>query len=189
MGLSYGIDLRERVVAAIEAGLSHRLAAKRFCVAISTAGNWHRLSRKNGSVAPAKQGQPGSSKLDPHEAEILAMIEGRKDIALHEIAKQLEHKPGLQAVTSTVYQFLAKRGITFNKRQAIENAGANLLYLSPYFPDFNPIEMAFSKLKAHLKKAAARTIIDRWELIGKLIDEYKPTECQNYFKAAGYKRH
>ena len=119
MGLSYGIDLRERVVAAIEAGLSHRQAAKRFCVAISTAGNWHRLSRKNGSVAPAKQGQPGGSKLDPHEAEILAMIEGRKDIALHEIGEQLAQKYDMQAATSTIYLFLAKRGITFKKRQAM----------------------------------------------------------------------
>ncbi len=74
-------------------------------------------------------------------------------------------------------------------RQAIENAGANLLYLPPYSPDFNPIEMAFSKLKALLKKAAARTIDDLWALIGKLINEFKPKECENYFKAAGYEQH
>ena len=70
-------------------------------------------------MAPAKQGQPGGSKLDPHEAEILAMIEKRKDIALHEIAEQLEQKHGVKAATSTVFQFLAKRGITFKKRQAM----------------------------------------------------------------------
>lgn len=129
MGLSYGIDLRERVVAAIEAGLSHRQAGERFCVAVSTAGNWHRLSRKNGSVAPAKQGQPGGSKLDPHEADILLMIEKRKDIALHEIAEQLKQLHGLQAATSTVYQFLAKRGVTFKKRQAmpVSNKGRTCL--------------------------------------------------------------
>lgn len=74
-------------------------------------------------------------------------------------------------------------------RQAIENAGASLLYLPPYSPDFNPIEMAFSKLKAGLKKAAARTISDLWKLIGSLIDEFKPNECKNYFKAAGYEQH
>ena len=130
MGLSYGIDLRERVVAAIEAGLSHRQAGARFCVAFSTAGNWHRLSRKNGSVAPAKQGQPGGSKLDPHEAEILTMIEKRKDIALHEIAKQLEHKHGLRAAPSTVYQFLAKRGMTFKKRQAMPASSKGRMCLS-----------------------------------------------------------
>jgi len=74
-------------------------------------------------------------------------------------------------------------------RQAIESAGANLLYLPPYSPDFNPIEMAFSKLKAMLKKEAARTMDDLWELIGKLIEEFKPKECKNYFKAAGYEQH
>ena len=130
MGLSYGIDLRERVVAAIEAGLSHRQAGARFCVAVSTAGNWHRLSRKNGSVAPAKQGQPGGSKLDVHETEILAMIEDRKDIALHEIAKQLEQKHGLRAAPSTVYQFLAKRGMTFKKRQAMPVSSKGRMCLS-----------------------------------------------------------
>jgi len=117
MGLSYGIDLRERVVPAIEAGLSHRQAGARFCVAVSTADNWHRLSRKNGSVAPAKQGQPGGSKLDNCESEIFAMIERRKDIALHEIAGQLEQKHGLRAAPSTVYQFLAKRGMAFKKNR------------------------------------------------------------------------
>ena len=64
-------------------------------------------------------------------------------------------------------------------RQAIEKAGANLLYLPPYSPDFNPIEMAFSKLKAHLKKAAKRTINDLWELIGNLIGKFTPNECRN----------
>lgn len=119
MGLSYGIDLRERVVAAIEAGLTHRQAGKRFCVAVSTAGNWHRLSRRNGSVAPAKQGQPGGSKLDVHEVAILGMIADRKDIALHEIGEQLAKLHGVAAVPSTIHLFLAKRGMTFKKRQAM----------------------------------------------------------------------
>lgn len=71
-------------------------------------------------------------------------------------------------------------------RQAIENAGARLLYLPPYSPDFNPIEMAFSKLKALLRKAAARTIDGLWKIIGNLIDAFTPHECHNYFEAAGY---
>lgn len=71
-------------------------------------------------------------------------------------------------------------------RHAIEAAGASLLYLPPYSPDFNPIEMAFSKLKALLRKAAARTVDDLWEAIAKSIEEFKPEECQNYFAAAGY---
>jgi len=119
IGFAYGIDLRERIVGAIEAGLTHRQAGERFCVAVSTAGNWHRLSRKNGSLAPAKQGKPSRSKLDPYEAEILLMIEERKDIALYEIAEQLKEQYGVGVTPPTIWQFLAKRGITFKNRQAM----------------------------------------------------------------------
>jgi len=71
-------------------------------------------------------------------------------------------------------------------RQAIEAAGATLLYLPPYSPDFNPIEMAFSKLKAILRKAAARTVTDLWEAIAGALDAFTQSECQNYFAPAGY---
>ena len=69
---------------------------------------------------------------------------------------------------------------------AIEAAGANLLYLPPYSPDFNPIENAFAKLKAMLRNAAVRTIDGLWNTIGRVIDTFTPTECANYFAAAGY---
>jgi transposase len=68
----------------------------------------------------------------------------------------------------------------------IEAAGAKLLYLPPYSPDFNPIEMAFSKLKALLRKAAERTVEGLWDAIGKLIDPVTPKEAANFFAAAGY---
>ena len=71
-------------------------------------------------------------------------------------------------------------------RKAIETVGAELRFLPPYSPDFNPIEMAFSKLKAFLKKTAARTVDDLWDAIAKGIETFTPTECQNYFAAAGY---
>lgn len=71
-------------------------------------------------------------------------------------------------------------------REAIEAVGARLMYLPPYSPDFNPIEMAFSKLKAFLRKAAARTITDLWDAIAQAIETFNPEECQNYFAAAGY---
>ncbi len=61
-------------------------------------------------------------------------------------------------------------------------------FLPPYSPDFNPIEMAFSKFKAFLKKTAARTVDDLWDAIAIGIDTFTPTECQNYFAAAGYDR-
>lgn len=71
-------------------------------------------------------------------------------------------------------------------RKAIEDAGATLLYLPPYSPDFNPIEKAFSKLKALLRKAAERNIDALWNRIGTLLNEFTPTECANFFAAAGY---
>jgi transposase len=71
-------------------------------------------------------------------------------------------------------------------RAAIEAVGARLLLLPPYSPDLNPIENAFSKLKAMLRKAAARTIDRLWDAIAQIIQTYSPQECANYFAAAGY---
>jgi transposase len=71
-------------------------------------------------------------------------------------------------------------------REEIESAGARLLYLPPYSPDFNPIEKAFSKLKALLRKAAERTVEGLWTAIGRLLDAFTPGECTNYFAACGY---
>ena len=71
-------------------------------------------------------------------------------------------------------------------RQAIEAAGASLRYLPPYSPDFNPIEMAFAKLKTLLRAAAARTIPDLWQAIATALRRFTPQECANYLAAAGY---
>ncbi len=68
----------------------------------------------------------------------------------------------------------------------IEARGARLTFLPPYSPDFNPIEMAFAKLKALLRKAAERTVDGLWSAIGRLVDVFTPQECANYFTAAGY---
>ena len=73
-------------------------------------------------------------------------------------------------------------------RAAIEAVGAELRLLPPYSPDFNPIEMAFSKLKAFLKKTAARTVDDLWHAIAQGIETFTPDDCENYFAAAGYDR-
>jgi len=71
-------------------------------------------------------------------------------------------------------------------RAAIEAIGAALMLLPPYSPDLNPIENAFSKLKAMLRKAAARTIDQLWDAIARIIQTYSQQECANYFAAAGY---
>jgi transposase len=71
-------------------------------------------------------------------------------------------------------------------RKTIEAAGAQLLYLPPYSPDLNPIEQAFAKLKAHLRKAAERSVQALWDRIGTILDSFTPTECANFFKHARY---
>lgn len=71
-------------------------------------------------------------------------------------------------------------------RAMIEAVGAELRFLPPYSPDFNPIEMAFSKLKALLRKAAERTVDGLWAAIGRTITTFAPSECANYFSACGY---
>jgi transposase len=72
-------------------------------------------------------------------------------------------------------------------REMIEAAGAQILYLPPCSPDFNPIERAFSKLKALLRKTAERTILELWDAIRRLIDLVTPQEAANFFAATGYK--
>ena len=71
-------------------------------------------------------------------------------------------------------------------RKAIEAAGAYLIYLPPYSPDLNPIEKAFSKVKAILRKAAARTAEGLWTAIANALDAFTPEECRNYFASCGY---
>lgn len=71
---------------------------------------------------------------------------------------------------------------------AIEAVGARVLYLPPYSPDLNPIEQVFSKLKALLKKVAARTVDVLWDAVGKLLDAFSPQECSNYLANSGYRQ-
>ena len=80
--------------------------------------------------------------------------------------------------------------LSSHKRAAVQEiiaaCGAELRFLPPYSPDFNPIEKAFAKLKACLRKAAERTVDGLWATIGRLVDIFTPTECANYFAAAGH---
>lgn len=72
--------------------------------------------------------------------------------------------------------------------EAICAAGAHLLYLPPYSPDYNQIEQVFSKLKTLLRKTAARTVDALWSAIGELIGQFAPNECAQYIRHAGYSR-
>ena len=71
-------------------------------------------------------------------------------------------------------------------REAIAAAGATLVYLPPYSPDFNPIELVFSKLKWLVRSAALRTIDTLWDFLGRVLDHFPPDECRRYFRHCGY---
>ena len=73
-------------------------------------------------------------------------------------------------------------------RRAIESCGAELLYLPPYSPDLNPIEQAFAKLKALLRKAAERSVESLWTTVRDLLGRFSPAECRNYLANSGYRR-
>ena len=122
MGHCYGNDLRRRVIAAIEGGMSARAAAARYSVAPSTANNWPRRWREPGSVVPARQGQPTGSKLDAHEAFIIDLVTSEKDIALAEIAERLATERGVATCAATIWYFFAKRGLTHKKRRAMHRS-------------------------------------------------------------------
>src|SRR6267142_332992 len=187
MGKPYSMDLRQRVVAAIEGGLSTRQAAARFAIGIATAGTWARLKRATGAVRPAKQGKPKGAVLDAHADFILGALAEAPDTTLDEMVERLREERGVTVVRTAVWKLLdgPMDGESFRAwveqmlaptlrpddivvmdnlaahqvagvRQAIEACGAELRYLPPYSPDFNPIENAFAKLKAHVRKSAAR---------------------------------
>jgi len=117
MTRSLSADLRGRGIAAIEDGVSTREAARRFRIGISMAGSWYRRYRETGEVEARKQGQPSRSKRDAHETFILGLIDEQPDITLAEIGERLASERGVGAVTSTIWLFLDRRGITFKKRR------------------------------------------------------------------------
>jgi transposase len=116
MGRPYSQDLRERVVAAIEAGMSTRQAAGRFSIGIATAGTWGRLKRSQGDVRPAKQGKPKGSVLDAHADFILGVISEKPDTTLDEMVDRLAAERAVTIVRTAVWKFLDRRDMTHKKR-------------------------------------------------------------------------
>ena len=312
MARSLSEDLRTRLVAAVEGGLSRRAAAARFGVAAASAVRWVKAWRTTGTVRPKPQGgDKRSHRIEGYREVILGAIEAKVEITLVELAELLRRERGAAFAPSTVWRFLDRHDITIKKtapaseqqrpdvarrreawfeaqpdldpahlvfidetgattkmarlrgrakrgqrcrapiphghwktttftgalrlhgitapmvldgpmngsafrayvepvlaptlgpddvvildhlpahrvagvRDMIEARGATLRFLPPYSPDFNPIENAFAKLKAILRKAAARTIDDLWDAIRDALPQFNPAECANYFTAAGY---
>src|SRR5215210_8405177 len=112
MGKPLSVDLRDRVVTAIEGGMSRRQAASRFGVSISSASRWTSLSRRTGDVRPKRQGgDKRSGRIEAYAPVILGAVEERPDITLAELRGLLaEH--GVAVAVSTLWRFFARRKIT-----------------------------------------------------------------------------
>ncbi len=116
-------DIRERLVSAVDGGLSCRSAAKRFGVAASTAIDWVGRWRRTGDIRPRPQGgDKRSQRIEAHAGAILALIEETPDITLAEIAAYLDGAHGLRVAQSTVWRLLDRRGMTFKKTRARKRA-------------------------------------------------------------------
>ncbi|NKB29089.1 MAG: hypothetical protein GKR99_16670 [Rhodobacteraceae bacterium] len=183
--------LRIRFHRYIEEGLSGRAAALRLKLSPATGARWARQVRMKGHAEPARQGPPrGKGKLAPHREffeELIApwVIKGAIDGPAFAAYIREVLVPEINPCTVVILDNLATHR---NKEatQALRNHGCWFLYLPPYSPDLNPIEQAFSKLKAHLRRIGARSFTQVFEAIGAICDLYDPVECWNYFKAAGY---
>jgi transposase len=116
MGKPYSMDLRERVIAAIEGGMSTRAAAARFSIGIATAGAWARLKRATGAVRPAKQGKPKGSVLDAHADFILRALKETPDTTLDEMVERLRDERAVTVVRTAVWKFLDRHEQTHKKR-------------------------------------------------------------------------
>ena len=116
MGRPYSQDLRERVVAALEDGLSTRRAAARFSVSVAAVGEWGRLKRAQGDVRPAKQGKPPGSVLDVQMGLILPGPTDNPDTTLEEMVERLAAERDVRVVWTTVWKFLDRHGQTHKKR-------------------------------------------------------------------------
>nr|WP_191856568.1 IS630 family transposase [Agrobacterium tumefaciens] len=312
MSRALSVDLRIRVLAAVDGGASNREAAERFGVSAASVSRWRNLQLRQGNVRPGPLGGDRSShKIEAHADLIMAWLAEHRDGTLFELRDALSAR-GIIASKSALHRFLVRHEQTRKKktghaveqsrpdilekrqcwfedqldldperlvfidetwtatnmarthgrcrkgerlrmgfphghrktttlvaglrstgmvaplvidgpingewfeayvaqvlvpilkpgdvvildnlsshkrpaaREMIEAAGATMMFLPPYSPDFNPIEKAFSKLKALLRKAAERTVIELWDRIGKLIGIVEPQEARNYFNSCGY---
>jgi transposase len=114
-------DIRERLVSAVEGGMSRRSAAKRFGIAASTAIKWVDQWRRMGHVRPRPQGgDQRSQRIEAHAGELLALIEEIPDITLAEMAVYLKETYELQVAQSTVWRLLDRHGMTFKKNRTRE---------------------------------------------------------------------
>ena len=124
MAKPYSQDLRDRVVAAVEGGMSRRESARTFRVGISTVIAWVRRFRQTGSAAAKPMGGDYSSRLRDERAWLLARIERDNDVTLEEIRAELQADRGIAVGYGTVWRFYAAEGISFKKNRTRGRARA-----------------------------------------------------------------
>ena len=118
MATALSIDLRSRVVTAVEGGMSRRRAAARFGVSYSSAIRWVRQARETGDIAPKPQGGARrESIIDRHADLVMGWIDAEPDLTLSEIAVRVEEETGYRPPPSVVHEFFQRHGITRKKRR------------------------------------------------------------------------
>ena len=118
MAKALSVDLRRRVVSAVECGASRRQAAERFGVGVSSAIRWVSLAQATGDVAPKPRGGARRrSRIDPHASLVLDWIAAEPDLTLLEISAKLDEAVGYRPPPSVVHEFFKRQSVTRKKRQ------------------------------------------------------------------------
>ena len=170
MGKSLSNVLRVCAVEAVEAGASRRQAAARFGVGVPH-GHWKTTTFTAGL------------RVDGLTA--LMLLDGPMNGAAFLAYNEQVPVPTLVPGDLVIMDNLPAHKVS-GVKEAIEAVGATRAFLPPYSPDFNPIEQAFAKLKASLRKTAARTVYDLWAAIVEAIQLFPPEQCANFFENSGY---
>jgi transposase len=122
MGAAHSIDLRERVVAEVAAGMSRRQAAAHFRVGVSSAIRWVELKGETGGVAPRPRGGKSRSPLEPHAAWLKALVAKEPDLTLAELEQRILDGLGLKITERSIRRFFTRHRISFKKNRARQRA-------------------------------------------------------------------
>lgn len=118
MGKPHPMELRQRVVAHVEAGNTHHSAAARFDVSVKFVNDMVKLKRETGSLAPKRQGNPGIGKLTPHEDWVREQVDTKGEVTLEEMAARLLSERDVSVDPSSVWRLFQRLGLSHKKRPA-----------------------------------------------------------------------
>jgi transposase len=169
--MALSMDLRQRVIAALDANESRVSVARRFCVSNAWLGKLLRQRRATGSIEPLPHAGGTPPRLSDDDRAALA------DRVLC---------PLLRAGDVVVMDNLSSHKVR-GVREAVERAGASVRYLPPYSPDLSPIEPMWSKVKQWLRSAAARTAEALEAAIAAALAAVTPADARGYFRHCGYR--